>query len=189
MALHRVTSPLDEKIIAGLRAGDSVEISGIIYTARDAAHERLVEAITRNGELPFDLRGQTIYYMGPSPTPPGRVIGACGPTTSGRMDAFTPAMLEAGVKALVGKGERSEAVRAALRKHRAVYLVTYGGAGALLAHTVIKAEVLAYPELGAEAVMRLEVKDLPAIVADDIYGGDLFQREIAKYKKNDDNQD
>jgi fumarate hydratase subunit beta len=176
-----ITSPLDKETIARLRVGDMVDITGVVHTARDAAHKRLAEALAKGQPLPFELKGQTIYYMGPSPSPPGRVIGACGPTTSGRMDLFTPAVLEAGAKALLGKGERSERVKAALVKHKAVYLVTYGGAGALLANAVTKAEVVAYPELGPEAVMRLEVTNLPAIVANDIYGGDLFEQEIPKW--------
>ncbi len=182
MALN-ITSPLDGATVASLKAGDMVTVSGVLYTARDAAHKRLVEAMEKGRPLPFGLAGQTIYYMGPSPAPPGHIIGACGPTTSSRMDAFTPAMLAAGVKALLGKGERSARVKEEMLKHRAVYLVTYGGAGALLAGAVVKADVVAYPELGAEAVMRLEVKDLPAIVANDIYGGDLFEQEMAKYAK------
>ena len=183
MARHEVVSPFGNETLARLRAGDTIAISGVLYTARDAAHKRLVDELERREKLPFELAGQTIYYMGPSPAPPGRVIGACGPTTSSRMDSFTPAVLEAGVKALLGKGERSAAVRDALRKHGAVYLITYGGAGALLAKAVQKAEVVAYPELGAEAVLRLEVKELPAIVANDIYGGDLFEQQIPKYER------
>ncbi len=179
--LH-VSSPFDKETLARLRTGDTVLVSGMVFTARDAAHRRFTEALARGKSLPVDLKGQTLYYMGPSPAPPGKVIGACGPTTSSRMDIFTPALLDAGVKAILGKGERSPAVREAIRQHGAVYLVTYGGAGALLARAVLKAEVVAFPELGAEAVMKLEVKDLPAIVAGDIYGGDLFSQEIAKYR-------
>jgi fumarate hydratase subunit beta len=183
MAHLEVVSPFEDSVIARLRAGDTLAISGSVYTARDAAHKRLAETLAAGLALPFSLKGQTIYYMGPSPAPPGRLIGACGPTTGSRMDPFTPAMLEAGVKAFLGKGERSEAVRQDLRRHRAVYLVTYGGAGALLARAVRLAEVVAYPELGAEAVLRLEVRDLPAVVADDIFGGDLFEQEIPKYRR------
>jgi fumarate hydratase subunit beta len=180
----RFASPLDEKVIKQLKAGDTVLISGVVYTARDAAHKRMAEVLNQGKALPVELKGQTVYYMGPSPAPPGRVIGACGPTTSSRMDPYTPALLNAGVKALLGKGERSPSVKEATRQSGAVYLITYGGAGALLAKAIEKAEVVAYPELGAEAVMRLEVRDLPAIVADDIYGGDLFEQEIAKYSKS-----
>lgn len=181
MANLRITSPLDKETVARLRAGDTVTISGIVYTARDAAHAQLTVAIQQRQVLPFDPAGQTIYYMGPSPTPPGHIIGACGPTTSSRMDYFTPTMLQAGVRAMLGKGERSTTIKEALMIHHAVYLVTYGGAGALLAKAVHRAEIVAYPELGAEAVLRLEVTDMPAIVAYDIYGGDLFVEEISKY--------
>jgi fumarate hydratase subunit beta len=178
---RRIVSPFDEDTIASLKAGDMVTLSGVLYSARDAAHKKLVEAMQQGLPLPVQLKGQTLYYMGPSPAPPGRIIGSCGPTTSSRMDIFTSAMLDAGVRATLGKGERSSQVKAAMLAHRAVYLVTYGGAGALLSQAVTMAEVVAYPELGAEAVMRLEVKDLPAIVAADIYGGELFSQEIAKY--------
>jgi fumarate hydratase subunit beta len=181
MAVWSISSPFDENTVRKLRAGDSVSISGSIYTARDVAHKRLVETIKSGRQLPFDLIGQTLYYMGPSPARPGRVIGACGPTTSGRMDLFTPTLLAAGIRAMIGKGERSVEVKQAIKKHRAVYFVTYGGAGALLAQAVCRAEVVAYPELDAEAIMRLEVEDLPGIVADDIRGGDLFEKEIVKY--------
>jgi fumarate hydratase subunit beta len=160
-----------------------VLISGVIYTARDAAHKRLVESIAGHEALPFDIKGQTVYYMGPSPARPGRVIGAAGPTTSGRMDDYTPPLLEAGLKAMIGKGGRSQKVREAIKKHAAVYFVTFGGAGALISKTIKKAEVIAYPELGAEAVMRLEVEDLPAIVAADASGGYLFDEAQAKYMK------
>jgi fumarate hydratase subunit beta len=183
VAIWNISSPLDEKMRKKLCAGDSVSLSGVIYTARDAAHKRMLEALNKGEALPFDIRGQTIYYMGPTPARPGQVIGSCGPTTSSRMDAFTPALLANGLGAMIGKGERSAEVKEALKKQRAVYFVTYGGAGALLAKTVRRMEVVAYPELGAEAVMRLEVEDFPVIVANDIHGGDLFQQEIAKYRR------
>jgi fumarate hydratase subunit beta len=181
MNIWNITSPLDDKIIDRLRAGDSVTISGVVYSARDAAHKRLIEALTSGQKLPIALQGQTIYYMGPSPARPGNIIGACGPTTSKRMDVFTPILLAYGIKAMIGKGERSVPVRDAIKKYRSVYLVTYGGAGALLAQSVKRADVVAYPELGAEAIMRLEIEDMPAIVANDVKGGDLFEREIRKY--------
>jgi fumarate hydratase subunit beta len=156
----------------------------VVYTARDAAHQRLVQALEKGEKLPFDLKGQTLYYMGPSPAPPGRVIGSAGPTTSRRLDAYTPQLIAAGVRAMIGKGNRPPEVREAIKKHKAVYFVTLGGAGALLARSIKKAEVIAYEELGAEAIMRLEVEDFPAIVANDIYGGDLFEQEKAKYQKD-----
>jgi fumarate hydratase subunit beta len=159
-----------------------VLISGVVYSARDAAHQRLTQALDKDEKLPFDLKGQTLYYMGPSPAPPGRVIGAAGPTTSRRLDAYTPRLIAAGVRAMIGKGNRPPEVKEAIKKHKAVYFVTFGGAGALLAKSIKKAEVIAYEELGTEAVLRLEVEDFPAIVANDIYGGDLFEQEKAKYK-------
>lgn len=180
-----IISPIEEEIIEKLTAGTRVTISGVIYTARDAAHHRLVQALEKGEKTPFDLKGQTIYYMGPSPAPPGRVIGAAGPTTSQRMDKYTPQLLAAGVKVLIGKGNRSPEVREAIRKYKAVYLVTTGGAGALLARTIKRVEVIAYEELGTEAIMRLTVEDFPAIVANDIYGEDLFEQGKAKYKKRD----
>jgi len=181
---YRITSPIDDKVIAKLTAGTKVLISGVIYTARDAAHQRLVRALAAGDELPFNLHGQTLYYMGPSPTPPGRIIGAAGPTTSSRMDPYTPLLMAAGIKATIGKGNRSPEVREALKKYRAVYLTTIGGAGALLAKAIKKAEPVAYEDLGAEAILRLQVADFPAIVANDSYGGDLFEQGITEYQRS-----
>jgi len=158
-------------------------LSGVIYTARDAAHKRLVQALEGGGELPFDLGGQTIYYSGPTPARPGQVIGSAGPTTSARMDVYTPPLLAAGVRAVIGKGGRSTAVKEALQQYKAVYLAAVGGIGALLAQCVKEAEVIAYPDLGAEAVRRLVVADFPAIVASDIYGEDLYVRVNAEYRR------
>jgi len=180
--LH-IASPIEEKVIEKLTAGTRVTISGVIYTARDAAHHRIIQALEREEELPFDLKGQTIYYTGPSPAPPGRVIGSAGPTTSRRMDKYTPRLLAAGIKAMIGKGSRSTEVREAIKKYKAVYLAATGGAGALLARTIKRAEVIAYQELGTEAILKLTVEDFPAIVANDIYGEDLFEQGRAKYKK------
>jgi fumarate hydratase subunit beta len=180
--LH-IVSPIEEKVIEKLTAGTKVTISGVIYTARDAAHHRIIQALDRGEELPFDLEGQTIYYTGPSPAPPGRVIGAAGPTTSHRMDRYTPRLLAAGIKALIGKGSRSPEVREAIKKYKAVYLAATGGAGALLARTIKQVEVIAYQELGTEAILKLTVEDFPAIVANDTYGEDLFEQGRAKYKK------
>jgi fumarate hydratase subunit beta len=182
MAIWNLETPIEEKMRKKLCAGDSISLSGVIYTARDAAHKKLAEALKNGQPLPFDIKGQTIYYMGPTPARPGHVIGSCGPTTSGRMDAFTPILLAAGMGAMIGKGERSAEVKEAIRKYKAVYFITYGGAGALLAKTVRKVETVAYPELGAEAIMRLEVEDFPVIVANDMHGGDLFEQQIAKYR-------
>jgi fumarate hydratase subunit beta len=177
----RAESPFSRQLLDSLVAGDSLLIGGIIYAARDAAHRRLTEMIEIGKPLPVELDGQTVYYMGPSPTPPGKVIGSCGPTTSRRMDAYTPALLQKGLLAMIGKGERSEPVKKAIQKHGAVYLVATGGIGALLANCVKKAESAAFEDLGPEAILRLEVENFPAIVAYDKRGGDLFQREIARY--------
>ncbi len=177
-----IRSPIDAGEIEKLTAGTLVLISGIIYTARDAAHHRMVQALDNNEELPFDVKGQTIYYTGPTPARPGRVIGSAGPTTSGRMDAYTPRLLAAGLRAMIGKGERSAMVREALQKYRAVYFVAIGGAGALLSRSIKKAEIIAYDDLGTEAIRRLTVERFPAIVADDVYGADIFEQGKTRYR-------
>jgi len=174
--------PLTEKTIAGLKAGDDLLLSGVLYVARDVAHKRIVEALDKGKPLPFDIKGQTIYYMGPSPSPPGKVIGSAGPTTSSRMDAFTPRLLAVGLKGMIGKGARSKEVKEAMKKFKAVYLAAVGGAGALIFKTIVKSEIIAYPELGPEAVLKLEVKEFPAIVINDIYGGDLYVEGKEKYQ-------
>jgi fumarate hydratase subunit beta len=178
-----IISPIEEEAIEKLTAGTRVSISGVIYTARDAAHHRIVQALDKGEKPPFDLEGQTIYYMGPSPARAGQVIGSAGPTTSSRMDRYTPKLLAAGIKAMIGKGGRSPEVREAIKKYKAVYLTTTGGAGALLAKTIKRVEVIAYQELGAEAILKLTVEDFPAIVANDIYGNDLFEQGRAEFKK------
>ncbi len=180
--MRQITSPIGADVIESLKAGDQVLISGVIYVGRDAAHKRLVEALDKGDRLPFDLKGQTIYYMGPSPTKPGHVIGSAGPTTSGRMDAYTPRLLAAGLKAMIGKGLRTEAVKKAIREHKAVYFAAVGGAAALIARTITKSEIIAYEELGPEAILRLEVKDFPAVVINDMHGGDLYQQGKARYQ-------
>jgi fumarate hydratase subunit beta len=179
----KITSPFNDKTIADLKAGDQVLISGIMYVGRDAAHKRLVETLNKGDKLPFDVKGQVIYYMGPSPTKPGKVIGSSGPTTSGRMDAYTPRMLEAGLKGMVGKGLRTKDVKDAIKKYKAVYLASVGGAAALIAKRIVKSEIIAYEELGPEALLRIEVKDFPAIVINDMYGGDLYEEGKTKYRK------
>jgi fumarate hydratase subunit beta len=179
----KITSPFNDKTIADLKAGDQVLISGVMYVGRDAAHKRLVEALNKGDKMPFDVKGQVIYYMGPSPTKPGKVIGSSGPTTSGRMDAYTPRMLEAGLKGMVGKGLRTKDVKDAIKKYKAVYLASVGGAAALIAKRIVKSEIIAYEELGPEALLRVEVKDFPAIVINDMYGGDLYEEGKAKYRK------
>ena len=162
--------------------GTRVLISGIIYSARDAAHYRLIQALDKGNELPFNLKGQTLYYMGPSPAKPGQVIGSAGPTTSSRMDIYTPRLIAAGIRAMIGKGNRSLAVREAIKRYKAVYFATIGGAGALLAKSIKQVEIIAYEDLGAEAILRLNVESFPAIVANDIYGQDLFEQGKAKYQ-------
>jgi fumarate hydratase subunit beta len=177
-----IRSPLDEETVRGLKSGDRVLISGVIYVARDAAHKRIVACLDENRVLPFDIRGQTVYYMGPTPAKPGQEIGSAGPTTSGRMDAYTPRLLAEGLRAMIGKGMRSPAVKEAMIRHGAVYLAAIGGTGALISGSIKKSETIAYKELGAEAVLRLEVEDFPATVINDIRGGDLYQEGKARYR-------
>ena len=177
----KITTPLTDEVIEKLRAGDKVEITGTIYVGRDAAHKRFMEALDKGEPLPFDPRGQIIYYMGPSPAPPGKPIGSAGPTTSYRMDPYTPRMLEQGLKGMIGKGNRGPEVKEALKKYKAVYFAATGGAAALIANSIKKAEVIAYEELGPEALRRLEVEDFPVIVVNDIYGGDAYEEGKRKY--------
>jgi fumarate hydratase subunit beta len=173
---RRLTAPLDTEAVVSVRCGDRVLLSGVVYSARDAAHARMAAALEHGQPLPFEPEGQVIYYMGPSPAPPGRPIGAAGPTTSCRMDAWAPALYRAGVKATIGKGPRSEEVRRVIRECRALYLAAIGGAGALLGRCIRDVEVIAYGELGPEALRRLTVADLPAIVVNDAWGDDLYER-------------
>ena len=180
--VKKVTLPLTDEILKDLKAGDNILLTGVIYVARDAAHKRMVEALDQGKPLPFDIRGQTIYFMGPTPAKPGQPIGAAGPTTSGRMDIYSPRLIAEGLKGMIGKGMRSQAVKDAMKKYKAVYLAAIGGAGALISKSIKKAEVIAYEELGAEAIRRLEVADLPVTVINDIYGGDLYQEGKAKYR-------
>jgi fumarate hydratase subunit beta len=178
----KITLPLTEKTVANIKAGDNLLLSGVLYVARDAAHRRMIETLDKGEPLPFNIKDQTLYYMGPSPAPPGRVIGSAGPTTSARMDAYTPRLLAAGLKGMIGKGVRSAEVKDGIKKYKAVYLAAVGGAGALISKSIIKSEVVAYPELGPEAILRLEVKDFPVTVINDIYGGDLYVEGKEKYK-------
>jgi fumarate hydratase subunit beta len=179
--IKHISLPLTESTIKDLKAGDSLLLSGTLYVARDTAHKRLVDQLGRGESLPFDIKGQTLYYMGPSPAPPGRVIGSAGPTTSRRMDAYTPRLLAAGLKGMIGKGVRSSEVKEAMKKHGAVYLAATGGAGALISKSIVKSEVIAYPDLGPEALLKIEVKDFPATVINDIYGNDLYVEGKKQY--------
>jgi fumarate hydratase subunit beta len=177
-----ITSPLDDETIGKLKAGDRVLITGVIYTARDAAHKRMVEALDRGEKLPFDITNQTIYYMGPTPAKPGQVIGSAGPTTSGRMDSYATRLMAVGLKGMIGKGSRSQEVKDAMKKYKTIYFAAIGGAGALISKSIRKVEVIAYEDMGAEAILRLEVKDFPATVINDIYGGDLYEQGKARYE-------
>ena len=176
-----IKSPIDSQVLEELKAGDQVFITGVLYVARDAAHKRLVEAVDKGEKLPFDIEGQTVYYMGPSPAKPGGVIGAAGPTTSGRMDVYAPRLMEIGLKGMIGKGARTQPVLDAIKKYKAVYFAGLGGAGALISKCIKKAEVIAYDDLGAEALRRIEVVDFPATVINDMHGGNLYEEGKAKY--------
>lgn len=176
-----ISPPLTDEMVSELRAGTRVLISGRIFTARDAAHKKMVALLEQGKDLPVDLSNQIIYYVGPSPARPGRIIGACGPTTSGRMDSYTPRLLGRGLKGMIGKGSRSPDVIQALQQYRAVYFAAVGGAGALLSGCVRAAEVVAYPELGPEAIHELTIVNFPAIVVNDIYGGDLYRQGRRQY--------
>ncbi|SEA29543.1 fumarate hydratase subunit beta [Lachnospiraceae bacterium NK3A20] len=173
-----ITAPLTEETIADLHAGDMVYITGTIYTARDAAHKRMAETLDRGEELPLSLQGNVIYYMGPSPAREGRVIGSAGPTTAGRMDSYTPRILDLGLKGMIGKGRRSEEVKRAIVRNGAVYFAAIGGAGALLSRSITAAEVIAYEDLGTEAVRKLTVENFPAIVVIDSAGHDMYQNTL-----------
>jgi len=179
----KITAPLSPETVKDLRAGDSVLLSGTIYTGRDLAHKRLTDSIKAGEKLPFDLAGAVIYYVGPAPAKPGQVIGSAGPTTSYRMDTYSPLLMEKGMRGMIGKGTRAQSVLDAMKKYGAVYFAAVGGAGALIARTIKEAKVIAYEDLGPEAVRELRVEDFPAIVINDMYGGDLYKTGVAKYKK------
>jgi fumarate hydratase subunit beta len=178
-----IRAPLSDATVERLSAGDRVLISGIIYTARDAAHKRLVELIREDRPLPLDLAGQIIYYVGPTPPQPGMPIGSAGPTTSYRMDPYAPILIEKGLKGMIGKGARGDAVIKAMKRYRAVYFAATGGAGALISKTIKRADVVAYEDLGTEAIRRLEVEEFPAIVVGDVRGNDLYHDGRMKYRR------
>lgn len=189
--MKRLKAPLLEHEVQSLRAGDEVLIDGVMYAARDAAHKRLVEAINAGQALPLKMEGQIIYYTGPCPAPPGKVIGSAGPTTSGRMDVYTPTLLARGLRAMVGKGDRNQEVVEAMQRYGAVYLAAVGGAGVYLAQHIVSAETVAYPELGPEALLKLGVRSFPCIVAIDAQGDNIYQQVMTKvnpknHKEEDD---
>ena len=178
-----INAPFGEEVTSKLKAGDYVYISGTIYTARDAAHKRMAEALSRGEELPFDIKDQVIYYMGPAPAREGQVIGSAGPTTASRMDKYAPELLDLGLRGMIGKGKRSKAVLDGVVRNKAVYLAAVGGAGALLSKCITSAEVIAYEDLGTEAIRKLTVKDFPAIVVADCDGHNLYETAVEAYRK------
>jgi fumarate hydratase subunit beta len=179
----RLKTPLSDADVEKLKAGDKVLLNGVIYTGRDAAHKRLFDLLKEGKPLPVDLKGQVIYYVGPAPAKPGQAIGSAGPTTSGRMDTYSPRLMEIGLKGMIGKGMRKKEVVEAMKKYKAVYFAATGGAGALLAKAIKKAQVVAYEDLGPEAVTRLEVEDFPVIVVNDTKGNDLYQQGMQQYAR------
>ena len=181
--IKKITTPLDDEVIINLKAGDSVSITGYIYTGRDATHKRLIELIENGQELPIKLKGQIIYYVGPAPAKPGYPCGSAGPTTSYRMDPYTPALLDRGLKGMIGKGLRSQEVIESMKKNKVVYFGAVGGAAALIARSIKKSEVIAYEDLGTEAIHRYYIEDFPAIVVIDAYGNNLYETEPPKYRK------
>ena len=180
----KLTTPLSENEVSKLKPGDQISLNGTIYTARDAAHKRLVQLIKEGKPLPFDIKDQVIYFVGPSPAKPGAIIGAAGPTTSYRMDAYSKALITCGLKGMIGKGSRSKEVIEAMEKFKCVYFAATGGAGALISKCIKKAEVIAYEDLGPEAIRRLEVVDFPVVVINDVHGGDMYKIGQKKYAQN-----
>ena len=184
MAEYKISTPLNNDDLQNLKAGDRVYLSGTLYTARDAAHMRIIAAIKKGDELPFDPKGQIIYFVGPTPTRPGKIIGSAGPTTSYRMNPFTPVLMKMGLKGVIGKGKMSDEVKECCKTNKALYLTTVGGAAALVAKSIKKAEIIAYSELGPEAVREIVVEDMPLFVCYDSYGGDLYESEKEKYRRD-----
>jgi fumarate hydratase subunit beta len=181
--IKKINTPLTEEKTLNLKSGDSVLLSGIIYTARDQAHKRIVDLINKGEKLPFELNNQVIYYVGPSPTKPGEIIGSAGPTTSYRMDDLTTPLLDLGLKGMIGKGERNQMVIDSIIKNKAIYFAAIGGAGALIADSIVECDIIAFDELGPEAIRRLTVKDFPLTVVIDCDGNNLYETERKKYKK------
>jgi len=177
-----ITLPLTDEVLETLHAGDELLLTGVMYVGRDAAHKRMVDALEAGRKLPVDLKGQVIYFMGPTPARPGKTIGSAGPTSSYRMDTYSPRLMAEGLKGMVGKGMRSPEVKEAMKKYKAVYLGAIGGAGALIAGSIRKVDVVAYDDLGPEALRRIEVQDFPATVINDIYGGDLYEEGGSKFR-------
>lgn len=175
--MRTITLPMDEATRASLHAGEAVKLSGIVYSARDAAHKRMVEQVKRGEPLPFAIENAAVYYVGPTPAAPGQAIGSAGPTTSSRMDAYTPLLLDLGLRVMIGKGRRSEAVKDSIRRHKAVYFVACGGAGALLSHCIKKSEPVAFEDLLAEAVVKLTFEEFPCFVGIDTEGNDIYELE------------
>ncbi len=182
MAIKKITAPLTDETILSLRTGDEVMISGVIYTARDQAHFRLIKLIEEGKQLPFNPHGQIIYYVGPTPARQGEVIGSAGPTTSYRMDGYAPELMKIGLKGMIGKGKRSKEVKDAIRKYKTVYFGAIGGAGALISKTIKSCKVIAYEDLLSEAIRELVVVDFPVVVINDVYGGDLYEEGRQKYE-------
>ena len=180
----KISTPLTEEISKTLRAGDSILLSGIVYTARDAAHGRLINLLDEGKELPLNINGEVIYYVGPTPAKPGQVIGSAGPTTSYRMDKYAPVLLDLGLKGMIGKGARSEEVVEGIKRNKAIYFGAIGGAGALISKCIISSEIVAYEDLGAEAIRRIEVKDMPLTVIIDSEGNNLYEIGQAQYLKS-----
>lgn len=177
----RITLPWSESDLRRVRSGDRVRLTGVLYGARDAAHKRMVEALDRGEPLPIDVKGQTIYFVGPTPAKPGEVIGSAGPTTASRMDRYTPRLLDLGLKAMIGKGYRTQPVIEAMARHGAIYMAAIGGLGAKISKTIRTSEAIAYQDLGTEAIWRFEVEDFPAVVIYDLHGGDLYTQNQAAY--------
>lgn len=181
----KLSTPLTYEKIKDLRAGDSILLSGTIYTARDAAHKRLIDLLDKNLELPININNETIYYVGPTPAKEGQVIGSAGPTTSYRMDSYSPRLLDLGLKAMIGKGERNEEVVNSIIKNKAIYLGAIGGAAALISKSITKSEIIAYEDLGAEAIRKMEIKDMPLIVIIDTEGNNLYKQGQEEYIRNE----